>query len=254
MCILVALGDVPYYILNQPESVFKNEGEIKISQKFTDVEDVQELFNKAANFDLSKISTLTISRLIITQDHARFVLKMYDRTYFQSMVETAEILVAESDTKNNMSKTIRILQSAPEITKQELLNIIEASLETFKQHAMTNKKTVTGSDAYNAGIAWHKSKINSIQDISDDAKITIMSRPDLIRSTKLTNDNLNLVINTFVDSGDIVEIVNYASRKPKTQYAYIPNYKRVELPEENYIKYIGNGTYSSGVILKNILW
>jgi hypothetical protein len=247
MCILMALGDVPYYVLSQPDLT---QEEMSIGQKFTDVTDVNELFKKAAEFDFKKLERLTLSRLIVTQDHARFVLKMFDRIYFQSMIETANILMAENDGKNDMAKVVNILQSAEQTTKQNLVTILEDSMTNYVQHAV-NRKISTTSDEYRAGIAWHENLIKTVQDIGDDVKITTMARKDLIHNTKITADHLEPIMRTLSECGNIIQFTKYDSRKPTSYYAYIPNFKRVELPEPNYINYMGNGTYASGAILIN---
>lgn len=244
LAILIALGDIPYYVLSQQD--FSGAEDIKICSRFKDVADLDALFERAANFDIKQMQARVLSRLIVTPEHAKFAMKMHDRIYWQNMIATSDIIMSGSDTRNDMTKIIRTMQSAPLVSKQDILNDLIKLRDNIKP----------GKQETDAAISYYSGVIDDIMHMVDDVKINKLARSDVITATKITGERLDPVIRTLTECGSVLEYKFLApkAKKPTTLYLYFQNFKKVQLPEENYSNYVGNGTYSAGVILSPAQW
>jgi hypothetical protein len=134
-CIAVELGNIPYYLIANQEKL--EDREIRISDTFEDLENTNTFYDKISNFDLSKIDhEHRIRKLIVTPETAKFVLKMFDRIYFPSMLSIVE-KIKDQDTnkvnKTTLEKVIKVFTDAPNISKHIVIQMYRDALERFEK-------------------------------------------------------------------------------------------------------------------------
>lgn len=282
-CMLLAVGNLPFYVLN-----CKNfEGDkIDIHGTFEDSQDLPELFNQLANFDLSKIKNLRLSVLPIMPEIVKFVLKMYDRIYFPGKLAISEIISETTNSKSDVVKVRYALEDSPKIARDEVvasLKAIEAKVEklcnalleaknaenSFAKPSLNKEMTALYESKYMEIMRQiFRTKENSITDklveeyiledicnkirmlseMSENVIITHMGNRDLTRKTGIDDMRISPVVSTLAGINNIVPL--YRS-KNSVLYAYFPTAKNSQLPEceDNYTDYKYTGTYPNQIEL-----
>ena len=249
-CILIALGNLPYYVYMHSKD-FDNENDIVVKEKTQDI-DIDEFFEWAVMFDTVKIMRYKLHRLIITPDIAKYVCKLYDRIYTQSAIEIGGIIMSFNEKPSRQEEVVALLTSAPRITKQ---NVRELYIEHFTRYKkkMEEERKYMPSDRMAQIDEIVAEKKNALQkeamffkELPDDAVITTRTQREIVRGLHISLKDLQPITDSLINTGSLV-----AFNKPRNtvQYVYLPSNDSVTLPSKNYVDYIGDGAYRNACII-----
>lgn len=264
-CISLEVGNLPWYIVNQKDLVC--DGTYSISKEYDDITDIPDMFTKILDFDISKLENVRISRLAISRQTVLFVLKMYDRIYFPSKALICNKLRADIDEKSPISKTIKRLENSDVISKgvasaacEKLIDAYTAIRVKHDQRSVAETKIVNThikskftAEQYNRlaeDVQAHAERLReALKDMSNDVIITQTTTTDIMRSARLTPDELKRALSALSASGNVLV---YPISTQSVGVIYIPFGKHVILPQVNYENYKYDGKYLSGVILQRV--
>lgn len=256
-CICVEYGNVPYYVVMNQGGISENE--IRISDTYKDAKNIDDVYRALETFDVGKIDYQhRLTRLIITAETAKFVLKMYDRIFFPSVISVVEkIRKQENKAKINIvEKIVKVLESSPRISKDEVAKMFAEDSVRYEQIKLIEKKKLESeglsATQIDKEIKQYKdtNELNAkyFGELDDDYIITKITHRDLLRKTKELTEDVERAIKTLTDSKSVMR---FKTGRIET-YVYIPVDDFLELPADNYVNYEGTGSYQSGVIIEKI--
>ncbi len=143
LAMLLEIGNIPYYIVSNPNKDFT--GELRIDETFKDV-DLDDYIDKLLNFDMELIKGVRIKQLIVTPSTMKFALKMFDRMYLPHALKVAESLLSGSDNgggdnnKGDIAQINAIMKEQSLMTRKDLLiafggsqKHLDTALNTLKE-------------------------------------------------------------------------------------------------------------------------
>lgn len=272
-CILLAIGNLPYYVVNQNDF---SDDTIDINGDFSDVDDLPELFKSLAEFDVSQLQNIRLSRLPIMPEIVRFVLKMYDRIYFPCKLAISE-LIGSTLNKTDVIKVREIMECAHKISKADVLTglkyvaeMCEEAVDYYERKSYESSPTMSKNlksfmdssyikdiCAYRGHVEYEKlldetrENIAMVDMMPDDVNITQMPHRDATRKSGLYDSQMKDVIRTL--SG-IRSIMSFPKSKVSVTHCYFPTCKDAALPdcEENHTDYKYSGPYPNQIELIHI--
>jgi hypothetical protein len=239
LAILLEIGNIPHYILQATEKMSTTQvnEKIRVGDTFSDV-DLRKEYKALAEFDLKKLFSFRLERLVVSRQTMEFVLKMYDRIYLHHVLSITESLFGDSDNgDNDVQLMVEKLRGCNKINKVDLFTML-----------------------YQNGIKWcgEEIKPEDIEKASleiDDTDITVAEKKDITHKFGKTPEKRDAALKTLEECGCLAEIrVKIAgSRKPTTLYIYNHYQQKTQLPiTSDYSEHKGDGKYESAMEISRI--
>jgi hypothetical protein len=264
-CIAVELGNVPYYLISNKDRLADKE--ITITETLKDLENTDGFYAALNEFDISKIDNEhRIRKLTVTPETARFVLKMFDRIYFPSMVSIVD-KIREQDRKVNkttLEKVIRVFNDAPNLSKDIVIQMYRESFDRFEKQQRAQIKQLEKGNLIDK-----EKQIQSLEEYIQEEKENTQNNIEYFTKlderfniTSLTSRQLQKKLQKE-DTGDLDKaclsmvkansLIEFKQGKSIT-YVYLPtNSDEFKLPENNYVNYEGTDSYSTGLVIERVL-
>ena len=253
-CIAVEYGNVLYYLLENQEKIASQQmgDEIKLTETHKDLDSLDGFYDALSKVNLDDISNIRLKKMIITPETAKFVLKMQDRIYLSSMVSICQKIREQDKNVNKtvLEKVIKAFESANRISKDDVPELLNKSLENYKKETLKKKTNENAAEIEKAiAEAEIKCQVENeyFKGLDDDFVITTLTKRELNRN-KLQRVPLTYIEEAIQALKQKSAVISIPLPKGAIQYLYIPVTSELQFPNDNYREYAGSGTYQSGLM------